>query len=89
MCLAVPGQVVEWLERESPFSQAVVVFGGVRRQVNMACVPEANVGDYVLVHAGVAITLVDAEEAGRLLRALESMDELAQEGELGSDEIPG
>jgi hydrogenase expression/formation protein HypC len=70
MCLAVPGKVVEWVERESPFSAAAVDFGGLRRQVSMVCVPEAVEGDYVLVHAGIAISRIDAAEAERVLATL-------------------
>jgi len=63
MCLAIPGQIVQWQERDSVFASAVVDFGGVRRPVSMACVPDAAEGDYVLVHAGFAIQRVDQEEA--------------------------
>jgi hydrogenase expression/formation protein HypC len=70
MCLAVPGKVIQWVERESPFAAAAVEFGGVRRQVSMACVPEAAEGDYVLVHAGIAISRIDAAEAERVLSTL-------------------
>jgi hydrogenase expression/formation protein HypC len=74
MCLAVPGQVVEWIEREPPFAAAAVEFGGVRRRVSMACVPDADCGDYVLVHAGIAITRIDAAEAARVLRTLAELE---------------
>jgi hydrogenase expression/formation protein HypC len=74
MCLAVPGRVVEWIERESPFARAAVEFGGVRRQVSMAFVPEANEGDYVLVHAGIAITRIDADEAVQVVETLNELD---------------
>jgi len=74
MCLAIPGRVLDWLQREPPFKAANVEFAGVRRQVSMECVPEAQIGDYVLVHAGIAITRIDAEEAARVLEALEALD---------------
>lgn len=74
MCLAIPGKVVTWLEREPPFAQADVEFGGVRRQVSMACVPEAAEGDFVLVHAGIAISRVDPEEAARVLEILQELE---------------
>lgn len=70
MCLAVPGRIVEWTKRRAPFSSAHVEFGGVRREVSMACVPEAREGDYVLVHAGIAISTIDAAEAQRVLATL-------------------
>lgn len=74
MCLAVPGMVVEVASAEPPFQSAVVEFGGVRRQISLACVPEAAVGDYVLVHAGVAISRIDQDEAARVLQALAELD---------------
>jgi hydrogenase expression/formation protein HypC len=70
MCLAIPGKLTAWLERAPPFSLAQVEFGGIRRNVNLACVPEAEVGDFVLVHAGVAICRIDASEAERLWTTL-------------------
>ena len=74
MCLAVPGQVVELLEAQPPFNAALAEFAGVRRQVSLACVPEAAAGDYVLVHAGVAISRIDAAEATKVLAALEELE---------------
>jgi hydrogenase expression/formation protein HypC len=74
MCLAVPGKIVELLFGEAPFSAAIVEFGGVRREVSVACVPDAVEGDYVMVHAGIAISRVDADEADRVLAALRELD---------------
>lgn len=86
MCLAVPGKVVEWLDRDPLFAAAWVEFGGVRRRVSMACAPEAVLGDYVLVHAGVAITRVDAEEADRMRALLvECLEEPSWEEDPASD----
>ena len=58
--------------RRSP--SAIVEFGGVRREVSMACVPDAAEGDYVMVHAGIAISRVDADEAARVLETLRELD---------------
>jgi hydrogenase expression/formation protein HypC len=74
MCLAIPGQVVQRLDAEPPFTTAVVEFAGVRRQVSLACVPEASEGDYVLVHAGVAISRINEAEAAKVLAALEALE---------------
>ena len=74
MCLAIPGMVVKMIDAEPPFVSAVVEFAGVRRRVNLACVPEADIGDYVLVHAGIAISRIDAAEAAKVLAALEEVD---------------
>ena len=74
MCLAIPGLIVELGELQPPFTSATVEFGGVRRRVSLACVPEATKGDYVLVHAGVAISRINAAEAAKLLATLEELD---------------
>jgi len=86
MCLAIPGKVIKWIERESPFATATVEFGGVRRCVSMDCVPEANEGEYVIVHAGIAISRIDRSEAMRVLDALEEL-ELAELRE-SVDDLP-
>jgi hydrogenase expression/formation protein HypC len=74
MCLAIPGKVVEIVEAEPPFTAGLVEFAGVKRRVNLACVPDAREGDYVLVHAGVAITCIDEVEAAKVLEAIEQLD---------------
>ncbi|MBM3998298.1 MAG: HypC/HybG/HupF family hydrogenase formation chaperone [Planctomycetes bacterium] len=75
MCLGVPGQVVHWIERNGPLARAEVEFGGIRRVCHMSCVPDAETGDYVIVHAGIAISRVDAEAAGRALELVESLND--------------
>lgn len=70
MCLAVPGEIVS-IEGSDPISRtARVSFGGTLREVNLACVPEASVGDFVLVHVGLAISVVDRKEAEEVLEML-------------------
>ena len=68
MCLAVPVQVVSINGTE-----AEVDFGGVKRQVSIALTPEAKVGDYVLLHTGYAINVIDEAEAEETLKILEQM----------------
>jgi hydrogenase expression/formation protein HypC len=63
MCLALPAKVVALVEGD----QAVVELGGVRKTISVALVPEAQPGDYVIVHVGHAIGMVDPEEAERTL----------------------
>jgi hydrogenase expression/formation protein HypC len=75
MCLGIPGKVVRWVDRSLPFAQAEIEFDGIRRSCSMACVPEANEGDYVIVHAGIAITRIDPAEAERVLAELRSLDD--------------
>jgi hydrogenase expression/formation protein HypC len=80
MCLAVPGKILE--SRETGFNRiAKVDFGGVTRQVFMDFVPEAQVGDYVIVHVGFAIGKVDAEEARRTYELLQELGALEIEGD--------
>jgi hydrogenase expression/formation protein HypC len=72
MCLAVPGQVLSI--EDDPLRTATVSFGGVTKSISLALVPEAGVGDYVIVHVGFAISKLD-EEAAR--RTLETYADLA------------
>lgn len=74
MCLAVPGRVVRWIERESLFARAEIEFDGVRRVCHMACVVSAEEGDYVLVHAGIAISQIDSDQAQRVFEELKILD---------------
>ncbi len=70
MCLAVPGQLLS-LEGDDPLTrQGRVSFAGLVKQANLAYVPDATIGDYVLVHAGFAIAVIDGREALKTLRYL-------------------
>lgn len=71
MCLAVPGQVTRI--GEDPLRTASVSFGGITKDVSLALVPEAGVGDYVIVHVGFAISKLDEEAARRSLELFEAM----------------
>jgi hydrogenase expression/formation protein HypC len=79
MCLAVPGKILEAQERDGA-RVGHVQFGGITRPVYLDFVPEAAVGDYVLVHVGYAISRVDAAEAERTYRLLEELGFLESEG---------
>ena len=78
MCLAVPGLIIDLLQQESPLLLGLVEFGGVRKKISLACVPDAQVGDYVLAHAGIAISQIDAAEAARVWELVKEIDELEQ-----------
>jgi hydrogenase expression/formation protein HypC len=78
VCLAIPGKVLE-IEEAGPLRSARVQFGGIVRQVSLNFVPEAGLGDYVMVHVGFAISVVDQEEAERTYKILEEMGELEAE----------
>ena len=82
MCLAVPGKIIRWIDRDPMFAQAEVEFGGVRRICHMACVPDAQEGEYVLVHAGVAIAQIDTHEALRVLSDLAKLDAIDNDDEV-------
>lgn len=77
MCLGVPGRVVRWIDRAEPFARAELEFGGIRREVAMDCALEAAEGDYVMVHAGVAISVLSAEDARETLADLSRLGPLA------------
>lgn len=77
MCLAVPGQVVEIAPEPDPaLRRGKVDFAGVRKDVCLAFTPEARIGDYVLVHVGFALCIVDEAEAQRVFEMLQQMGEL-------------
>ena len=87
MCLAIPGKIVEIQDVEG-LRAGRVQFGGIVRQVSLHFVPEANVGDYVMVHVGFAISRVDAEEAERTYKLLEEIGALEDELPPGPDVVP-
>lgn len=77
MCLAVPGKVTT-INLNSPLRMGTVDFGGVVREVCLESVPEAHLGDYVIVHAGFAISVISEQEAQETLQALEELGEIDQ-----------
>jgi hydrogenase expression/formation protein HypC len=77
MCLAIPGRVVEIAEEPDPtMRRAKVDFAGVRKDICLAFTPEAAVGDYVLVHVGFSISIIDEAEARRAFELVREMGEL-------------
>jgi hydrogenase expression/formation protein HypC len=82
MCLAIPGTIIN-SEVQNGIRVGRVQFGGITRETCLDFVPEASIGDYVIVHVGFAISRVDREEAERSYELLESMGLL--KGELASD----
>lgn len=75
MCLAVPGKLMS-INGEDPFQRTgKVSFGGVMKDVSLACLPEAQVGDYVIVHVGMAISRLDEAEANEVFTYLKQIDE--------------
>ena len=72
MCLAVPGKILS-IQGEDLMRSGRINFSGVIKEVNLAYLPEAQIGDYAIVHAGVAIATVDPEEAEQTLQDLQQM----------------
>ena len=78
MCLAIPGKVIS-VEQNNGLRSGRIQFGGIVRQASLDFVPEAEVGDYVMVHVGYAISRVDEAEAHRTYELLEEMGALEAE----------
>jgi len=76
MCLAIPGKVISMSDGDSLSRTGLVEFSGISTQVSLAYVPEVQINDYVIVHAGFAISILDQEEAEQSLLAFAQMDTL-------------
>jgi hydrogenase expression/formation protein HypC len=85
MCLAVPGKVAEIVGQDM-MRMSKVDFGGITRDISLAYLPEVQVGDYVIVHAGFAISQLDEEEAHETLRLLAELGAVEQELNAASQE---
>ena len=85
MCLAVPGQIAEICE-ELGTRMATVDFDGIRKEICLAYLPEVEVGDYVIVHVGFAISKIDEESALETLAMFRELGIL--EEELAADDVP-
>jgi hydrogenase expression/formation protein HypC len=77
MCLAIPGKILS-ITGDDVLRSGTVSFGGINKQVSLAYVPEAKVGDYAIVHVGFAISLVDESEAKQTFEYLKQMGELEE-----------
>jgi len=77
MCLAIPGKIIS-IEGEELERAGKVDFGGVIKDINLAFVPEAQVGDYAIVHVGFAISIIDEKEAMQVFEYLKEIAELDQ-----------
>jgi hydrogenase expression/formation protein HypC len=78
MCLAIPGKITSIAGDDSLSRTGKVDFGGILKEVSLAYVPEAKVGNYVVVHVGFAISVVDESEAHKVFEYLREMDELSE-----------
>ena len=83
MCLAIPGKI-ERITGDDPLSRmGKINFGGILKEASLAYVPEAKVGDYVIVHVGFALSRVDEDEAKKLFEYLKQIEELGELEEAG------
>ena len=76
MCLAVPGKIVEITGDDDLLRSGKVSFGGVVKEINLSFVPDAKEGDFVLAHAGFALSIIDDEEAQKTLDMLKQMGDI-------------
>ena len=82
MCLAIPGKIIQIAtDIDDIFRVGNVSFNGIVKQVNLSMVPEAKAGDFILVHVGTAISIVDEAEAKRTMDILLQMEDLDKPGE--------
>ena len=67
MCLAIPGRLIEIHDQDALHRTGLVDFDGVKKTISLVCVPEAKINDYLLVHVGMAISIVDEQHAQSVL----------------------
>ncbi len=78
MCLAVPGKIIEISGDDPMLRSGKIDFGGIFKEASLAYVPEAVIGNYVIIHAGFALSILDEEEAKKTLEYLSEIDALNQ-----------
>jgi hydrogenase expression/formation protein HypC len=75
MCLAVPGKIIKISGNDPLFRMGQIDFSGISKEISLAYLPEAKLDDYVIVHAGFAISLIDEEDAKESLNAFQELDD--------------
>lgn len=80
MCLALPGQIISISSGDPLFRLGRADFGGIVREVNLSCVPEAEIGDYVVVHVGMALSVLKEDEAQAIREDLRKLLPEDEEG---------
>ena len=75
MCLSIPGRIESIEDEQALLRSGLVSFGGIQKKINLAYVPEAQPGDYVLVHVGFALSVIDEAEAHKVFAWLEQLEE--------------
>jgi hydrogenase expression/formation protein HypC len=89
MCLAIPGRITSISGQDALLRMGKVDFGGIHKDASLAYVPEAQVGDYVIVHVGFAISRLDEEGANQVFEYLREMEDLSQLQAAGPPAVPG
>lgn len=82
MCLGIPGKIINIEGGDPVYLMGKVEFGKIIKEVSLAYVPDVSIGDYVIVHAGFAISEIDEEDALEVFRMIEELDEAALKDEL-------
>lgn len=86
MCLAIPGQIVSVQDTHDPMARTGIVdFSGVARAIGLAYVPDAQVGDYVVVHAGIALSVLDTDDALASLQAMAALNDCQNDTDVDLD----
>jgi len=89
MCLSIPGKLIEiTAELDETFRTGKVSFDGVVKEVSLTLVPEAKIGDFVLVHVGAAIGIIDEEEAKKTFELLQQLNELEELNPPENNDMP-
>lgn len=88
MCLGIPGKIVE-IYQSNGLKMGKIDFGGVSREACLAYVPEAQIGDYALIHVGFALNLISEEEAQETLELLHQIADIEEEIRAGEVNPPG
>lgn len=79
MCLAVPGKIIN-ISGDEPLSRmGSIDFSGIKKEISLAYLPEAEINNYVIVHAGFAISIIDEDEARESLKAFQQLDQFEDE----------
>lgn len=82
MCLGIPGKIIEVGDESTGLLMGKVSFGGLAKEICLAYTPDVEVGDYVLIHVGFAISKIDEDHANELFAYLAEMDQLAEMSEM-------
>lgn len=78
MCLAIPGKIISILGSEPLSRTGQIDFSGIKKEVSLAYLPEATINDYVIIHAGFALSIIDEHEACESLNAFQALEKFSE-----------